>query len=125
MLQHFDPKPSYTDFTTIKISSIKRDHAGEWNKSTDCPTILHETFHHLGLADEYRETSSGLVEGPTHDLMPVEEEATILDKDCRAVVSKPSIMSNPYHVINYLEGHSSLLHPAHFRAMGVRIDAEP
>ncbi|MBI3542258.1 MAG: hypothetical protein HY075_03150 [Deltaproteobacteria bacterium] len=43
---------------TIAKAGVRSD-SENWKADIDCPTILHETMHLLGLPDEYREWSKG------------------------------------------------------------------
>ena len=44
----------------VKLTPGKvRSNTEDWGTDVGCPTILHETFHYLGLVDEYEETEHG------------------------------------------------------------------
>ncbi len=55
-----------------------RSHSRLYEGNIDCPTIAHETMHHLGLCDEYKEMWHG--EGKNYD--------------CRVVPKVESLMKN-------------------------------
>ena len=62
----------------IKLTPGKvRSNTEDWGTDVGCPTILHETFHYLGLVDEYEETEHGPYPcralGPQISLMNREE----------------------------------------------------
>lgn len=75
------------------LSSGMRAHAHGYNEDIDCPTVLHETLHILGLEDEYPEEVSGFIIDPiTGEPEFVEEDADIVGYDCRAVTVPESVM---------------------------------
>ncbi len=45
------------------------ENALQWNPYMDCSTILHETMHHLGLVDEYPDSTTCRSLGPSDSLM--------------------------------------------------------
>ncbi len=72
-----------------------RGDSDDYNSSTfDCPTILHESLHLMGLVDEYKETKIGLVLDPKDPSGKSWVSDTKLNAwDCRAIGDNDSIMS--------------------------------
>jgi hypothetical protein len=65
-----------------------RSNSAEWKARPNCPLIIHETLHLLGLVDEYRERklkNTGNMNG---------EKVKLLKYDCRSLGPSNSIMSN-------------------------------
>jgi hypothetical protein len=83
---------------TITVGDkIVRSGTNSWASSADCATIIHETLHHLGLEDEYRETAIGYLtdaKGATR-LMVGADELKSPVFDCRAIGPVDSIMRDP------------------------------
>ncbi|WP_408097251.1 hypothetical protein ACJVC5_19655 [Peredibacter sp. HCB2-198] len=82
---------------SIKDSEF-RSHSKAYNMSSDCPTLIHEALHLLGLVDEYVEKWQGfshkfssLILRP---LRPVNENV-LPAFDCRAIGPDNSAMANP------------------------------
>ncbi len=65
-----------------------RSHSRAYEKDIDCPAIIHELLHLLGLVDEYQEK---------WDTHPRAKKGTL--KDCRVLGPKNSIMSNHLEAI--------------------------
>lgn len=73
-----------------------RSHSLGYSGDIDCPTILHETLHLLGLQDEYPEKVSGYImdrESGEHRF--VTDSAEVVGYDCRATTVPESIMYDP------------------------------
>ncbi|HAR42748.1 MAG TPA: hypothetical protein DCS07_09000 [Bdellovibrionales bacterium] len=90
-----DEFPSRNPIQVNVSAKIGRSNTLNWNSAEDCPTILHETLHHLGLVDEYREMSMGFrlkADGGTEF---VNDKATHLYADCRVPGPPDSIMETP------------------------------
>lgn len=120
-LQGFDPEPAGAQKVKITVSPIDRTNSTEWNPGdkNDCPLILHETFHNLGLIDEYVEQDKGSRRSETNKYKWVEEDAEIPGHDCRATVTTPSLMADQEDVLDeqYIKKHGTILHAAQFRAV--------
>ena len=85
------PKPPPSEIAIA--DSGKRADSEDWNSDIDCPTILHETMHLLGLVDEYRETWIGAkVDKKTGRVSHTEESADKPIDDCRALGPRDSLM---------------------------------
>lgn len=89
---------------TISVTSLptERGHSKLWRADWACPEIVHETFHLLGLVDEYTET-----------------DLAAFPYDCRASGPATSLMAAPLSAYSELAAGSrdSLLFPAEFRAI--------
>lgn len=79
----------------VKISIHSGNHfrsnATQYAADIDCPTMIHETMHLLGLADEYDDETRGHVVDPATG-----ETRTIKGYDCRALAPRDSIMYSAY-----------------------------
>lgn len=73
---------------------LARAHSTKWTFAIECPTVIHEVFHLLGLVDEYTETEKGFVDKILGIKSWVDKDATHLAYDCRALGPKDSIMSS-------------------------------
>jgi hypothetical protein len=94
--------------------SFQRPNSGNWEEGMNCPTVVHETLHLLGLVDEYRENGGA---DPARQRF-----------DCRSVGPRSSIMAAQvfaYQRVNAddlsqffnMQGHPSLLSAAQFGAI--------
>ncbi len=88
------------DFSIHVGSKEVRDSSFEWSPNSDCSTITHEILHHLGLVDEYTETSSGFVVQENGTIRHQEEKAIKPEYDCRINGPKDSIMADPLNAFN-------------------------
>ncbi len=76
-----------------------RGHSALWQAQWQCPQIMHEVFHLVGLVDEYADAPSYV---------------------CRASGPTDSIMVNPdlaYQVVLGQRSRHSILYPAQYRAI--------
>jgi hypothetical protein len=90
----------------IKIMGADhRSNSSEWNKYIDCPTIIHETLHLVGLCDEYKERSSGYVFDEVDKVRrKVESGALFPQYDCRAIGPEDSVMRDQNEAIVSVAG---------------------
>lgn len=66
-----------------------------YNSTIDCPTVMHEVMHLLGLCDEYQESTMGyVVDKQTGAITWSDKDAQIHAFDCRAVGQPHSLMRN-------------------------------
>ena len=105
------PEPSMVHNIEIKSASF-RSNAHHYASDIDCPTIIHEVLHLLGLDDEYNEKSRGkrvLIDG---------HPAFLPHYNCR-VTQTNSIMANHHErrQMIRLGRELSLLDPTHFNAI--------
>lgn len=83
----------------ISIKRKGRSHSVHWDLSVDCPTILHELLHLIGLTDEYQETTQGYSKDKvTGEHTFVKNNAEIPMWDCRKVYLEDSIMGPAFSV---------------------------
>jgi hypothetical protein len=81
----------------IKISDVERGHAQNWNRNSDCPTIIHETLHHLGLKDGYKEQNRPKTEIGQDGLEHMTSEEGLPPLyDCRVLEPRDSMMTDPW-----------------------------
>ena len=110
----------------IKIRSTNyRDNAENYSAEIDCPTILHEVLHQLGLSDEYNEIDDHHKEMPETGIISrilqnieyaIFGAAPPPEHDCR-FVSENSIMGDYYNRWDSIfedKAETSLLSPRHF-----------
>jgi len=89
----------------INILSKERSNSSQWDSDLGCGTIVHETFHLLGLVDEYREEERGFKRsgkegnGPW---VPTAFDAKLTAYDCRRVRQNDSLMGNHYEALRRL-----------------------
>lgn len=106
-LQQFHPvsPPPPEKELSIALEKI-RETMSRWNIVTDCPTVLHEALHALGLVDEYEETT-------------IKETSTNLNAyNCRVRGPEDSIMRSLAALNAYKKaGRNSILYPAQFRVI--------
>ena len=107
------PKPTITQKISI-VSSTSRADSHNWETNMDqsdrCPVILHETLHLLGLVDEYKETSIGvLVNKETGERKDVSDKATHASYNCRALGPDDSIMANHIAGSEAVKAHDVLV----------------
>lgn len=85
------------------LSPGMREHSEGYKDNIDCPTVLHEVLHLLGLADEYEETSLGYnIEPKTGRVIQVENGGELKAYDCRVLGPENSVMSNQHAAIKAL-----------------------
>lgn len=96
-----------------------RSHSHGWASDVGCPTIVHETLHLLGLADEYQETVSGYTMTEDGTFMFHRAGGTIDAYSCRLIGPRDSMMNDPTRAWQQaVAGRApSLIYPAHFRAI--------
>lgn len=68
-----------------------RANSRNYPDSIPCPTILHESLHHLGLCDEYREESTEIT---SHSNLPMHEAY-----GCRVVPRLITVMASQFRAI--------------------------
>ena len=89
----------------IDILNKERSNSGQWDSDLGCGTIVHETFHLLGLVDEYEEIARGMKragadgKGPW---VPTAVDATLPAYDCRRVRQNDSLMGNHHEALRRL-----------------------
>lgn len=80
-----------------------RQHSEGYTTDIECPTLLHEVLHLLGLVDEYKEKRKGyVIDKKTGEYIWVEAGAEVLAYDCRILGPENSVMSNQYAAIKAL-----------------------
>jgi hypothetical protein len=88
-------------FHTVKVTAAAlRGHSHLWQAGWQCPEILHEVFHLLGLVDSYQEPGGRY--------------------SCRVLGPQDSIMSDPrlaYDTVLRRRHRESLLYPGEFNAV--------
>ncbi len=90
------PPPTVIDI----LPKGTRAHSEGYSEDIDCPTVLHEVLHLLGLADEYPEKTSGFIaDRETGEVTFVEENPEFEGYDCRAVTVRESIMYNHWEAV--------------------------
>jgi hypothetical protein len=95
--------PSAPPLVKIKVMDEEhRSHSFAYNSKIDCPTLIHETFHLLGLVDEYEEKWKGF----NHKFISlafnpiVETSDDVLPAyDCRAIGPSISVMRNQWSLL--------------------------
>lgn len=95
--------PSPPPMMKIKIEDAKhRSHSKAYESDIDCPTMIHEAFHLLGLVDEYEEKWKGF----NHSFFSLAFKPFVptSDKvlpafDCRAIGPEDSVMSDQWNLI--------------------------
>jgi hypothetical protein len=92
--------PSPPPLVKIKIEGNKhRSNSGAYNSEIDCPTMIHEAFHLLGLIDEYKEKWKGFNHNffslAFNPLVPTSDKVKPAF-DCRAIGPKYSVMHNQW-----------------------------
>lgn len=104
-----------TDKAQLPVSGIAIQRAGiratshRWKSDIDCPTLIHEVMHILGLVDHYHEKIRGVVidsngSSRYYDGTAIEDKKIKLDDgrivpvafDCRSLGPENSMMSNQY-----------------------------
>lgn len=89
---------SKVDIDKKKFRSSVHNYAAD----IDCPSVLHEALHLMGLKDEYNEVSAGYILNPeTGEHEFVSEGAA--GYDCRVMGPGNSVMSDQYNAIQALQ----------------------
>ncbi len=100
-----DSRPGSTP-TVRTISIVPETHFGtsgvsgntaEFRPSFDCPGMIHEFLHHLGLHDEYHESRDGSQPGQLH---PVTGRSYQIENGCRLTPTYPSVMDASFRAYN-------------------------
>jgi hypothetical protein len=86
------PAPDQREIKIVADKPGERADAGKWREKMDCPAVLHETLHILGLIDEYEETAKGVVVTAEGEVKDVETGATKTTFDCRVLGPVDSVM---------------------------------
>lgn len=95
--------PSPPPQVTVDINTATaRSNAGSWARQIQCPTIIHEVFHLMGLCDGYRESQARVLEDPSlFRITEGEQQPDVKSRieplfmyNCRALEPQDSIMSN-------------------------------
>ncbi len=102
-------------------SSEGRSNSISYAANVDCPVIVHEVLHLLGLEDEYRERTRGQYVDVNGNVISRESPTVnnityALKYDCR-VVQENSIMASHRERYHNTNSESSILDPAHFNAI--------
>ena len=85
--------PPHWPTNQVSISSeLIRSNSGQWSYSIECPTMIHEMFHLLGLADEYPEWSTGVTISQDGEIEYTDRNAEYPMYDCRSIGPRDSIM---------------------------------
>lgn len=101
--------PSPPPQVTVEINTATaRSNAGSWARQIQCPTIIHEVFHLMGLCDGYRESQTRVPEeqslfrvttgGPDQQSLqdPKSRIEPTFMYNCRSVEPADSIMRNQF-----------------------------
>jgi len=93
--RHFPTLPQ-PEISPVRITKqmFFRSNSKNWESSPDCPLIVHETLHLLGLVDTYREkdyVNTVKVNG---------KSKSFLKYDCRSIGPKSSVMNNQDKAFN-------------------------
>ncbi len=80
---------------SIEVGAINRSNSRFWDFQVECPTILHEIFHVMGLADSYKETSKGYSVDQNGNVYYTQSGAENPRFNCRITEPYGSIMSGP------------------------------
>lgn len=99
--------PSKLSAETIRVDNRCeiRENSRCYSTETSCQTILHETFHLLGLVDEYEESWKGYYTDDKGEIryaahMPAQSKNKFSEYDCRALGPKDSIMRNTSEAVD-------------------------
>ncbi len=99
------PETSSSEYRNVELGRVAnqfgRGDAYHWNPNWECSTLVHESLHLLGLADEYQEVSIGVIlDERGKILQEVQQKPASLPPglsfsprwDCRPEGSKGSVM---------------------------------
>ncbi len=90
-----NPKINQLPRSEVILKSDDSSNSHEWEKNLDCPSILHELLHLMGLVDEYQERASGYSKDPVSGRMVwKKKEAEKPGYDCRTLAKDSSIMAD-------------------------------
>lgn len=104
-----NPKQRRGEPSEIILMQGERANSHAWEKSMDCPTIVHEMLHLMGLVDEYKEKQSGYALDPNSGRMVWRKrDAEKPGYDCRALSKETSIMANQEEHWNKVFGKATL-----------------
>lgn len=90
-----DPPPQQIEIATLNHRSSSR----KYESGIDCPTVIHEVLHLLGLCDEYAEKLRGYITDPVTGVTSLSDqkaEAARKAYDCRALGPADSVMSDQH-----------------------------
>ncbi len=76
------------------LAYLPRVDSLHWSAGMDCSSVVHETLHHLGLVDEYREQFSGYVIDGKGEPRHSNSDGKKLDYDCRVTGPVDSVMNH-------------------------------
>lgn len=86
---------------SVTIKEEFRSSVNNYAEFIDCPTILHEALHLLGLEDEYEEKFAGFnINKYSGNIEFAMDDAEYIGYDCRAIGPPNSVMSNQLDAIN-------------------------
>jgi hypothetical protein len=96
-----DPGPAAPEVEVFE--AVGREVAYAWDAAMPCGALLHETFHLLGLKDEYKELGLGYDTAPDGSLLLsgggmtglLTKDIALPQFDCRALGPRTSVMNNP------------------------------
>lgn len=103
--------------------ALERIESNVYSDKMQCPAVLHEVLHLLGLADEYKETQVGYsMNKVTGALELVWEGAEIPAYDCRAMGPEDSVMNTETLAVEEVLSKNrstkkSLLAPGEFKVI--------
>lgn len=95
--------PPPIQITVANYYIEEREHVGLWSRYSSCPTIVHEIFHYLGLADSYHEQEMGYYfdqEGYISNTETSDHRAMF---DCRSISPQDSIMHDHELAVSQLQ----------------------
>ena len=118
----------------IVMDAAHRTNSVKWAPDIDCGVIIHEVLHHLGLADEYKETMAAATlpahqrkgpyhcrsVGPKNSIMHLHNEALKaieaeeLARTCEIQVEQTTKCLRARQIVQDRQHRDSLLYPAHF-----------
>jgi hypothetical protein len=79
---------------------VVRTHSHKYSSSVNCPTMIHEILHLMGLVDEYKEFSEGYADDPTTGIKRrVSDGSGKNAYDCRTYGPPTSVMYDQWAAI--------------------------
>lgn len=92
---------------SAKGGEVTRNSSLKYKEDIDCPTMVHEMMHLLGLCDEYKEEWMGKKVAPDGTILTPEDGSSKYAYDCRAVGPDESIMSDNFKAFSNLLRYGS------------------
>lgn len=105
---HDDPHPPRRVSVQINTAAA-RSNASSWARQIQCPTIIHEVFHLMGLCDGYRETVERTPDvqilargGERMSIVPQSKIEPSFMYNCRSLEPRDSIMTDQFTALQQL-----------------------